>query len=52
MEAMNGMLDILIGAVAYVINITVAFMSDGMWKTAGNSITHFYWQVADPRRSG
>jgi hypothetical protein len=46
------MLDILIAGIAYMVNITVAFLSDGMWKTAGTNVTHFYLQLAELRRSG
>jgi hypothetical protein len=49
---MYGMFDILVAAIVYIVNIAVGFMSDGMWKTAGHSITQLYWQVAEPRRSG
>ena len=52
MEAVNGMFDILVAGIAYVVNITVGFMSDGMWKTAGNSLTHFCLQLAEQRRIG
>jgi len=45
------MLNILIAAIAYAVNVAVAFMSDGMWKTAGHTVTQFWLQLAESRRT-
>lgn len=40
------MLDLAVEAIAYLVNVGVSFLSDGTWKTAGNSLTQYYWQVS------
>jgi hypothetical protein len=42
------MLEITVAAIAYVVNIGVSFLSEGTWKTAGNSIAQLYWQSCRP----
>lgn len=48
-EAKNGMLDTVVSAIAYVVNVGVSFLSDGTWKTAGYSVTQFYAYLAADR---
>jgi hypothetical protein len=43
------MLELMVAAIAYAVNIGIGFLSEGMWKTAGNSLAQFYWHVADRR---
>lgn len=41
----------LVNVVAYVVNVLVAFATDGNWKTAGLAVTQAYWakvQKASP----
>jgi hypothetical protein len=37
--------NILLVAVAYVVNVTVAFASDGQWKTAGDGLVQPCWRL-------
>ena len=40
----------LIAVIAYCVNVAVGVMTDGNWKTAGNSLAHFYWRLAQQAR--
>ena len=46
METKNRLLLVMLAVIACTVNVAVAFMSDGLWKTAGNAIAAFYWQRA------
>jgi hypothetical protein len=39
------MLGMLVTVLATAVNVTVAFMTDGQWKTAGLSIAQLYWRT-------
>jgi len=40
----------LVGIVSVVVNVTVSFMSDGNWKTAGSGLAQFYWNYVKQGR--
>ena len=39
------MKELTIGAAATLVNIIVAFATDGQWKTAGLGLTAVYWRL-------
>jgi len=39
---------ILVGMVSIVVNVTVSFMTDGNWKTAGSGLAQLYWNRVRP----
>jgi hypothetical protein len=34
----------IVNGLAAVLNVTIAFATDGHWKTAGTGIVHLYWK--------
>jgi hypothetical protein len=39
----KNMVAFLVSVIAYVVNVLVAFGTDGSWKTAGLALTQPYW---------
>ena len=39
---------VLIHVIVCIVNVAVGVMTNGEWKTAGNSIVHIYWNVLTP----
>ncbi len=40
----------LVGIVSIVVNVTVSFMTDGTWKTAGSGLAQVYWNYVKQGR--
>ncbi len=45
------MIDLLVVLIAYTMNIAVGIFTNGEWKTAGYSVAHYYWRMAEPRKN-
>jgi uncharacterized membrane protein len=39
------MKELTVAAVAFVLNVTIGFATDGQWKTAGLSLMSAYWRL-------